>query len=370
MRIAHVVSTFSPHVGGMGLVCYNEAKSLAESGHEVTVFTLKYPNTVYDDAKFPFKVVRLKPWLMFGDAGLVPQILQQLKNFDLIHLHYPFYGGAEWLSFSKIPLIITYHMDAQSTGLKGLIAKIYDLFWSKFLFSKAKKIIAVDAEHFKNTKFGKDFFNKTIEIQNGVDTKIFQPHIVDLENINLANLKSKKIILFVGNPILLKRLDLLLNAMKLLVDDNLALVVVGGGYKIEKYKQLTKDLKIENNVNFIGQCNDQQKLSDYYNIADCVVVPSDYESFSLVAVEAMACGIPVVASNVSGVASRIKSGENGFLFEKGSVESLVAEIKKVLLMSKEEKQIMSQKEVLEIKNNYSWEKHLEKLLDLYNNILS
>ncbi|HSR88880.1 MAG TPA: glycosyltransferase family 4 protein [Candidatus Udaeobacter sp.] len=370
MRVAHVVSTFYPHVGGMGSVCYNEAKSLAESGHDVTVFTLKYPNEVYNDVKFPFKIVRLKPIIKLGDAGLVPQILNQLKGFDLVHLHYPFYGGAEWLSFFNIPLVITYHMDAQSGGLKEIIAKAYDLFWSKILFSKAKKIITVDTNHFQNTKFGQYFINKTVEIQNGVDTEIFRPHSVSLESVGLSHLKDKKIILFVGNPMPVKRLDILLNSLKLLNDNSLALMVIGGGYQLEKYKQMAKDLHIEKNVSFVGQCDDRQKLSDYYNMASCVVVPSDYESFSLVTIEAMACGIPVIASNIAGLASRVKPGENGFLFAKGSVESLVKELKKVLAMSKEEKQIMGEKEVSEIKNNYSWKNHMEKLLNLYNNILS
>src|SRR3990167_4556854 len=128
MKIAHVVSTFSQQIGGMGSVCYNEAKRLAESGHEVTVFTLKYLGVIYNDANFPFKVVRLKPLIKLGDAGLVPQILKYLQGFDLFHLHYPFYGGAEWLCFSKIPLVITYHMDAQVNGLKAFVQKIYDWF--------------------------------------------------------------------------------------------------------------------------------------------------------------------------------------------------------------------------------------------------
>lgn len=362
MKIAHVVSTFPPHIGGMGAVCYNEAKRLAENGHDVTVFTLKYLGATYDDVKFPFKVVRLKPWVRFGDAGLVPQILNYLKGFDLVHLHYPFYGGAEWLCFSKIPMIITYHMDAQVSGVKVVIAKAYNLFWPKILFARAKKIIAVDAEHFKKTKFGQLFFNKTVEIPNGVDTDIFNSHPVDLEKLGLTSLKDKKIILFVGNPIQLKRLDLLLNAVKLLANDSLALVVVGGGYELEKYKQMAKNL---NNIYFVGQCNEQQKLSDYYNTASCVVVPSDYESFSLVATEAMACGIPVVASNIPGMAGRINNGVNGLLFEKGSVESLVSMLKQIMAMSDEERMVMGQKGRAEAESKYSWEKHMEKLKSLY-----
>ncbi len=362
MRIAHVVSTFTPHVGGMGSVCYNEAKRLVEMGHDVTVFTLKYPGVVYDDAKFPFKVVRLKPLVRLGDAGLVPQILNHLKGFDLVHLHYPFYGGAEWLAFSDIPLVITYHMDAQVGGVKGVIAKIYDSFWPRISFARAKKIIAVSAEHFKNTRFGADFAGKVAEIANGVDADIFYPHTADLDKLGLANFKNKKIILFVGNPLPIKRLDLLLNAVKSLNDSNLALVVVGGGYELEKYKELAKGL---NNVYFAGQCDDKQKLSDYYNAAWCVAVPSDYESFSLVAIEAMACGVPVVASNIAGLADKIHDGSNGYLFDKGSVESLVAVLRKAAALNADKRMVMGQKGRAEVENKYSWDKHMEKLINLY-----
>lgn len=365
MKIAHVVSTFPPQIGGMGSVCYNEAKLLAERGHDVTVFTLKYPDVVYDDTKFVFKVVRLKPLVMLGDAGLVPQILNGLKNFDLVHLHYPFYGGAEWLCFSKIPLVITYHMDAQAGGLKFFIQKAYDLAWPKFLFAQAKKIIAVNVGHFKNTKFGKYFLDKVVEIENGVDIDIFYPHAVDLDKLGLAHLRDKKIVLFVGNPMPIKRLDLLLNSVKLLAETSLALVVVGGGYQLEKYKKIAKDLQIESRVNFVGQCNDRQKLSDYYNAAACVVVPSDYESFSLVAAEAMACGKPLVLSNLPVLKKNISEA---IFFEKGSVESLKNAIEKAMSLSDEERKKMGEWGINKAIKDFSWENHINKLIDVYGRV--
>ena len=103
----------------------------------MTVFTLAYSTADYTehDRQFPFKIVRLKAWVKMGSAGLVPQMLKQLKNnFDVIHLHYPFYGGAEWLYFSSVPLVVTYHMDAQTTGLKSFIQKMYDAIWPRFRF--------------------------------------------------------------------------------------------------------------------------------------------------------------------------------------------------------------------------------------------
>lgn len=177
----------------------------------------------------------------------------------------------------------------------------------------------------------------------------------------MQHIKEKKIILFVANPMPLKRLDLVLNALKKLSDDNLALVVVGGGYELQKYKIMANDLDLKN-VTFAGRCTDLVKLSDYYNIANCVVVPSDYESFSLVAAEAAACGIPVVASNITAMSGRIN---DGFLFTKGSVEDLANVLKKVLSMNDVERNAITEKAKADIKENYSWEKHVEKLIKAY-----
>ena len=365
MKIAHVVSTFSPHIGGMGAVCYDEAKSLAESGHDVTVFTLKYPGIYYDDAKLPFKVFRLRPWVRLGDAGLVPQILRHLKCFDLVHLHYPFYGGAEWLCFSGIPLVITYHMDAQTRGVKAVIAKAYDWFWPKILFAKAKKIVIVDAAFRNSNLLNSVSQNKIVEINNGVDLSVFKPQSADLDKLGLSNLKNRKIILFVGNPMPVKRLDLLLNAVKLLNNKDAALVVVGGGYELEKYTQLAKKLQIETQVFFAGPCAEKNKLAEYYNSAGAVAVPSDYESFSLVAAEAMACGKPLALSDLPVLK---KNFSEAIFFEKGSVESLKNALEKALSLSDEERKRICELEKKKAIEEYSWDKHLKKLIELYERI--
>ena len=101
MKIAHVVSTFPPQVGGMGQVALEEAQRLAKMGHEVTVFALGYAGTKYHDQDFPFKVVRLWTPFKYGDAGFAPQLFFKLKKFDVTHLHYPFYGSAQCVWWAK-----------------------------------------------------------------------------------------------------------------------------------------------------------------------------------------------------------------------------------------------------------------------------
>ncbi|MFA5062108.1 MAG: glycosyltransferase family 4 protein [Patescibacteria group bacterium] len=369
MKIAHIVSTFPPHLGGMGSVCWHEADLLSDKGHDVTVFTLKYPDTVYDDTINSFSVVRIPALFKYGDAGEIPQLAWHLKEFDLVHLHYPFYGAAEWLCFSRKPFVLTYHMDAQTTGIKSVLQKMYDLVWPPFIFSRAKKVIVVDSDYFKTVQYAKKVKPENVaEIANGVDTKIFKPMSVDLSEVDLQDLSGKKIISFVGNPIPLKRLDLLLEAIKKINDSNIALVVVGGGYELDKYVKMANELGIYSQVRFVGACANSQLLADYYNISDCFVLSSDYESFGMVVSEAMSCGVPVVGTDIPAIRNRITDGVDGLLFAKGSADDLAAKILQVLAMPAETKKQMGENGRKKIIEKYSWDTHVEKLEAVYGDV--
>jgi glycosyltransferase involved in cell wall biosynthesis len=368
MKIAQVVSTFSPRLGGMGAVCAQEALALVRGGHQVTVFTLQYDDADYaeHDKQFPFTIIRLKPLVQLGDAGLVPQIIKKINNnFDLVHLHYPFYGGAEWLSFVKIPLVITYHMDAQVRGIKLLIEKVYNLVWPKLLFTKANAIITVDAQYNQSKLLAGIAPDKIIEISNGVDVDVFNPQSADFKISGLAKYKEKKVALFVGNLLPVKRLDLLLKALQLLQDKEVVLVIVGDGERLETCKQMTVELGVEAQVEFVGACRDKNKLAQYYNIATCVIVPSDYESFSLVAIEAMACARPLILSDLPMFKNKF---EQAVFFERGSAESLCNALHTVFSLSDDELKKMGDWGRAKAVQDFSFASHIKKIEDVYSKI--
>jgi len=364
MKIAHVVSTFPPRVGGMGQVCMEEVKRLAEAGHDVTVFTTRYTESTLDP-QWKFKVVYLNSFLKTAAGAFVPQLFFLLHHFDIVHLHYPFYGGAEfvWLAkiFNKQKYIVTYHMDAQVYGPMKLLQMALDTLWSRLILSDAVKVIAVDKDHFTTTKFGKFVHpDKLVEIYNGADVEVFKPTV--------TRSSDAKTILFVGNLLPLKRFDLIIQALVKINNDNLSVTVVGGGYDINKYKKIAKDFGVADKIQFVGYCNDKEKLSEYYASTQCLVVPSDCEeSFSLVTVEALACGCPVVVSDIPGVCGRIRDGETGFIFKSGSVEDLAEKIKKILLMSSEDRHSMKEKCRTEALEKYDWKIHCDKLIEVYKN---
>ncbi len=378
MNVAYVIATFPPHIGGMGEVCFQEARGMAERGHSVTVFTLNYPKAFYQDEDLPFTVVRLKGVLKFGDAGFVPNLFGKLKNFDIVHLHYPFYGGAEWVLLARIvrrqKYVLTFHMEARPVGfVKRLVQKVYDAFLSHFILAWSEKIIAVDNFHLKNTKIFPSIKNRLWQvIPHGVDSNLFRPLKIDWSVLGHEECREKKILLFVGNLLPLKRLDLLIKALHVLQKEQINDVVVwvlGDGYAMKEYQALANQYKdIKDKVYFLGACTDKNLLAQYYNVAWASIVTSTTESFSLVMNEARACGVPVVAGRIPGIQERIIFGVDGFLFEPGNVADLVEKLKKVLRLSVVQRNQMGlagRKRVL----SYDWEHHIDVISDLYTSII-
>ncbi|MFH1292236.1 MAG: glycosyltransferase family 4 protein [bacterium] len=376
MKIAHMVSTFPPRVGGTGQVCFEEAQRLSIKGHDVTVFTPQYQDSRFD-IDCNFKLVYIRPYLKSANSAWMPQLLWKLKGFDVVHLHFPFYGSAHlaWLASKlfKQKYVITYHMDVQVSGWQSYIKSVCDLVWARKILAGAEQVICVDKDHFNQTEFKIHVKKeKLVEIYNSVDTQVFKPRAVedcDFDNKIPDRFKYKPKILFVGNLLPFKRFDLLLHALIKIKDEQPIVLVVGGGYDLEKYKKMAKELNIQDRILFCGFCNDREQLSKYYSLADCLVVSSDSgESFSLVAIEALSCSCPVVASDIPGVRERVQDGHTGFIFKSGSVEDLAEKLEKFLSLPDEQKQIMGQRGREDAIRKYSWQGHIGKLEDVYKKV--
>ena len=154
----------------------------------------------------------------------------------------------------------------------------------------------------------------------------------------LALQDYRRVLLFAGRLQPFKGLDLLLHAMTYLPNHGITqLLVVGGNAgkadELAKMNSLVNELGIGNMVVFVGAV-EHEKMPIFYNAADICVIPSYHESFGLVAVEALASGTPVVASRVGGLATIVKDGETGYLFDERSPETLATYL--CLLMSENE----------------------------------
>jgi glycosyltransferase involved in cell wall biosynthesis len=371
-RIAQVVATFSPTIGGMGAVALDECNSLVDRGFEPTVFTLAYGTAEEQHTRERFKVERLVAWPKLGDAGLTPELVWRLRQFDLIHLHYPWYGGAEWVWLQKklggAPYVVTYHMDARPTGsLKRAVQTVYDPIIGALVLRGARKVFTVDPEHFTRSRLGHTIApQKIVPLPNPVDTDIFKPQVVTPASCGLGGLEQQRILLFVGNLLKTKRLDLVVRALPGLPND-VVLVVVGSGYAESEYRTLVERMGLSGRVRFVGS-RPRAQLAKLYCLAACTVVASDTESFSLVALEALLAGCPTVVSDLPGLASRLFGA--GTSFTPGSLPSLEAALKRVLAWNSLERVERLANAQRRAREEYSLTAHTKKLCTVYEEILN
>ncbi len=375
MKIAHLTSTFPPYPGGMGNACYSQVRELIKHGHGVTVFTPDYRGEKLENQKF--KIIFLKPIFKFGNAAFVPQITKYLKNFNIIHLNWPFIG-AESVLLSKIfgrlktPLVIQYQMDLIDRGWRGLFFNLYSLFFVPLLVRAADKIVVSSLDYARHSKIGRYLSNnekKFFEVPMGADIDKFTPQSKDNQLLEKHNLnRGEKIILFVGGldrAHYFKGIKILLKAIarpefKTL---NIKLLIVGKGNLKPRYEKLARSLGISEGVIFAGKVSNQD-LPKYYNLADVCVLPSitSSEAFGLVLVEAMACAKPIVVSNLPGPRTLVNG--NGMIVEIGNIEDLS---QKLVLLLKDKKMLQEfgRNSRMLVETKYNWPVVSKKFEEIY-----
>ena len=214
----------------------------------------------------------------------------------------------------------------------------------------------------------------------GVDLGLFQP-IPPQEARRILGLPpERRIVLFVGRIEPLKGIDTLLRSMALVVpeipcwQEDLSVVIIGGApgagveradAELARLENLRSELGIQELVTFQG-AKDQDTLVYYYSAADVVVMPSLYESFGMVAVEAMACGTPVVASKVGGLAYSVQEGQTGFLVPDRDAEALAAKIQ--VLLCDDNLRVRLGQQAAHWAQRYGWPAIADQIVDLYERI--
>ncbi len=376
MKIAHVVSTFPPYKAGVGNSAYHLSWELAQLGCDVTVFTIATKGHYAMDASLPFKVVRLRPWFWYGNAGFVPQLLWRLQDFDIIHLHYPFFGGAEMIYLRDIvrPLniILHYHMDVVGDGVMKRLFSFHSAYVLPRILDHANKIIVTSMDYARRSllydRMAKEE-DKFIEIPLGVDPDVFKPRIKPKELVQKYNLHNKKVLLFVGaldRAHYFKGVNYLIKAFQLISsNDAYRLIIVGGGNLKPTYESLAVNFGLERKVIFTDTVPDDV-LPLYYNLADIFIFPSidSSEAFGIVALEAMASGLPVIASDLPGVRSVVDREATGLLVKPKDVTYLAKQMHYLLenpqVCNKLGKHARSR-----VLNRYTWKVVGREVYDMY-----
>lgn len=321
MKIA-MVGQFPPHVGGVGVHIHTLSKKLVEEGHEVYVIT--YPHKEIKDID-GIHVIGTKGLNIPGVRGLMfkknaKKALENLlenEDIDIIHGHYLFPAGAAAVEVGKKHGIKTY-VTAHGSDM-------FELYKNQQLMRSTIRNVLKDADGV----FAVSNALRHEIIATGVvgiaDKTKLSWNSVDIDKFSMKSndsfkkefgLEDKPIVLFVGNLIKRKNVDSLLEAKKI-ANSDYYLVIVGDG---PLFKKLNKKVDEENihDVIFTGSRNDVENIIPS---CDVLILPSFSESFGLVLIEALACGKPVIGSNVGGI-TEIITDDVGLFVNPNKVSSI------------------------------------------------
>lgn len=396
----------SSEAGGQNVYVYELSRALGRRGWLVDVFTRWDSKTKGQIVNFGknVRVIRIKAGpLKFIEKNdlfkLLPEFLADLIlfikkekiNYSLIHGHYYFSGwlGAELKRIYHIPLVETFHS-------LGFIKKQYYLAKDpspdnrleieKMTMRACDKIISTsDSEKKQMIRHYGASANKIQVIPAGVNLQRFKPVDKNYSRRKIGYSTKDKIILFVGRIEKRKGIDTLIEALPKTAKKlgqaeakNIKLIIVGGNplkrkmikeeiKEFSRLEKIVKKLSLEKIINFVGG-KPQDELKYYYSAADIVCVPSYYEPFGMVTIEAMACGTPVIGSRVGGIQTTIKNGKNGFLVPAKNPEALADKLIKVLSDDKLRKRL-GQTAVAIINHRYTWKVIAKDASDLYKKII-
>lgn len=389
--------------GGMNVYVYELSCALARLGYKVDVVTRSQDAyaTKIVQVKKCFRVIHLVagPELPINRKKVIdfiPQFIDSLKKFvknenlryDIIHAHY-YQSGLIGQEIRKhldgaIPFVMTFHTLAL---MKNLVARSASEVDSRAridaefaLMKEADVIIAPsvsDKQYLMYLYDAKE--EKIIEIPPGVNMRLFRPIDKSTAKTHLGITSKQKILLFVGRIEPLKGIDMLLYAVKILKSQiprvPLTLLIVGGDIsqhitkwspQMRQLDELRHILGIENEVRFIGQ-RPQKDLPNFYNAAHIVVIPSHYESFGMVAAEAMACGTPVITTNVSGISDLIDQRRSTLITTVHNPLLLAAQIRQLLTNAVVYKEV--QQHIITNTHELSWSAVARQVARVYTRLL-
>jgi len=361
MKIAQVVCVYPPSIGGIGTAAEKLQKILS-SHYESFVFTIKN-NKLEKNSK---DIIGIKPLLKLGHGATLFSLLKKLKKFDIIYFHYPFFGTGLIIWLFKIlnpnkKIIIHYHMDVKQKNILYKLLSLVEEIIKKSLFKKSDLIISASLDYIKNgqmKKIYKKYSQKFIEIPFSVNTEEFKPKD-SIEN-------KEKTILFVGGldkAHYFKGINILLQAVALIKNAEFKLKIIGSGDLMDDFKKMAQDLKIADKTIFLGKVN-KEELIENYQKAKVLVLPSinNNEAFGIVLIEAMACGTPVIASDLPGVRSVFENNKSGLLIKPGNINDLKNKLE--IILNKDELNEMGEHAYQLVKEKYSDEVVKEKIINL------
>jgi len=382
MKICVVTHLFLPHMGGIERVVYEQNKRLLDRGYQPTVLTstLHGEMEYYVDGLkvhcYPSFIVGLK----YGIPYTVPKadsykiFLGCINNSDIVHVHgHPYLSSYLALKIAKKhskPTVLTQHNTFIDYGaFLNLAERINDFLVGKKSLEKADRIIVVSKATLNYiSSLGVDP-KKVRVLYNGVDLERFKPQKRLKRKIRreLSIPEDSTVFLTVRRLVYKNGMDVLLKSAALSVEKNpnLIFIVVGTGPDFEKINMERRRLRLEENFKLTGFVPDST-LPLYYNAADAFILPSKSgEGLPLVLLEALACGLPVIATDVGGI-QEIVNDKCGKVVPPNDVISLANAIDEFSTgkMTFDKRYIRGI-----VEKSYDWNKNVENLIRIYEEII-
>lgn len=382
--------------GGMNVYVRDLTRTLGSMGVQVDVYTRsqdEHVPHVLHDLGYGNRVVHIpagpeSPLPKEELATYLPDFVQGIFDFaetkglayDVIHSHYWMSGIAagdlktQW-GLQVVHMFHTLGLMKQRVARRpGEVEGSYREMGERNVLRLADRIIAATPAELAQLQWlYQADTRKIMVIPPGVDLSHFYPIPEDEAKEFVGVAPCERMLLYVGRIEPLKGIDTLIEALALMRKQGVGvcLSVIGGdsqldpenmGTEMERLQAIRAHFELGDMVAFLGK-QDQDTLPYYYSAADAVVVPSHYESFGMVALEAMACGTPVVASQVGGLAYLVQDGETGFTVPVDDPPALAERLTQ-LVNDADLRQRMG-RQASEFTRGYSWERIAERILQVY-----
>lgn len=375
MKIAFFTDTYAPHLNGVAVFVEVMAKALRKVGHKVYIFAPSvrgYKDIDPNVIRIPSVSIPRMPEAVRAPILIPHKYLIKIYKLDIDIVHAHGNGAFSFIGYQvaklkRVPYVCTFHtMLTEYTHyifygkvLKPNMVKAAARLWCRFcdaIITPSAKM--KDALHSFGVK--KEIF----VIPNFIDHKKFAVNEKDYLRKNLGLSKDAKILLSVGRLGKEKSFDFLLKVFKkLLIDEkNSHLAIVGYGPLENNLFRLSRKLKIEDRVHFIGKI-EQKKMPSVYKSADLFVFASKTEVHPMVIIEAVSAGLPIVVVNDKAYEDLVVDNFNGFLLPKNQ-EIFVRKIRELLKDKALSKEFSKNSKKI-AKNNFGEEKSTKKLLEIY-----
>jgi len=366
--------TCYPTVGGSGVIATELGIMLAEKGHEIHFITSSIPfrlNRV--DPKIFFHEVELSHYPVFQyppyDLALATKMAEVIdqEKLDILHVHYAMPHAicailAKDIAKRDVKVVTTLHgTDITVLGIDNTFQKMI-----QYGIEKSDAVTAVSKSLVRQTKEMLHVKKEIVPIYNFVNEKNYFPKEMNLLKEQYGIQDGEKVLIHISNFRKVKRVqDIIYTFQRVRKQMKSKLLLIGDGPEYTNMVHLASRLNLKEDILFLGK---QKNISDLLAISDLKLLMSEKESFGLVLLEAMSCGVPCIGTNVGGIPEVIRDGETGFLVDVQDTKT-AAKLAVELLMDEEKKEQFRTNALQHVQEHFHSDKIVKQYEDLYENLI-